>query len=369
MKKVKILGLMLVVAVGFTGCKNSFIDTRNEAVSGTSDLKVQELLSKTRVNLFQGVEISDLGISDESREKRLVSEISRKASRTVSPAEPVIDIETVSKILDETVSSVDIPELLEPTEEDIAKIQETFLDLTEDEVIENLDTISRIYQDEISALAMPQIVNGFDFSEISRSAVSIAYGNGAFRLTDENGNEINSLTIYELGAIFRHPFSALGIKKQTSKALELTVEYMGDKNIRVDNKFDAFRHAIWNFVMCKEGWGLKDEKIAWANDFTTAHEKGIRYEKYSSEMDLHNNKVARLYFSNNSSNKYFKFLFWSIPCGVNSPSYEDACKSLKKIVLSAKLVSKHDSEFSEKLMASSDSELIYIVEDSQSYQE
>lgn len=370
MKKFKFLGLVLLTTIAIVSCKNSFGLNIEEEAEEKVDVNVQNLLSKTRVSLFDGVEISDLGISDESRENRLVSEISRKANRSVNSAEPIIELEKVAEILNETVSSVDIPELLEPTEEDIAKIQETFLDLTEEEVIENLDTISRIYQDEISALTMPQIVSNVDLSENSveaRSTVTIDYGNGAFRFSDENGNEINSLTIYELGALLKHPFSALGIKKQTSKALELTTKYMGSKDIRVDNKFDAFRHSIWNFVMCKEGWGRKEEKLSWANDFTTAHEKGIRYEKYSSEMDLHNNNVARLYFSNNSSDKYIKIFRWRIPCGVNSPSYEDACNELRKIAISANFISREDSDFFSKLEKIPNSELIYISEDKQSY--
>lgn len=184
------------------------------------------------------------------------------------------------------------------------------MDLTEEEIIENLDTISRIYQDEISALTMLQIVSNVDLSENSveaRSTVTIDYGNG------------------------------------------------------------AFRHSIWNFVMCKEGWGRKEEKLSWANDFTTAHEKGIRYEKYSSEMDLHNNNVARLYFSNNSSDKYIKIFRWRIPCGVNSPSYEDACNELRKIAISANFISREDSDFFSKLEKIPNSELIYISEDKQSY--
>lgn len=360
MKKVKILGLMLVVAVGFTGCKNSFVDTRNEAVSGTSDLKVQELLSKTRVNLFQGVEISDLGISDESREKRLVSEISRKASRAVSPAEPVIDIETVSKILDETVSSVDIPELLEPTEEDIAKIQETFLDLTEEEVIENLDTISRIYQDEISALAMPKIVGSADISEYSSVIRAISIKDWKIYY---DGVQITS---YIVSAMLKHPFSAMGVIKQKNLAVGYTKEYMKTEDSH-NNKADAFRHAVWNIVMCKEGWGKKDSKISWASDFATAYEKGGNYEKFESEMDLHNNRVGRDYYNANSSKTYKKFLWWQYESGVNEPSYESACKAIKEKALNAQFIGKTDSDFFSKLDSVNKDFLIYIVEDNNQY--
>lgn len=360
MKKLKFLSLVLLTTIAFVSCKNSFGLNIEEETEEKVDVNVQNLLSKTRVNLFTGVEISDLGISDESRENRLVSEISRKANRSVNSAEPIIELEKVAEILNETVSSLDIPELLEPTQEDIAKIQKTFLDLTEEEIIENLDTISRIYQDEISALTMPQIVCNVDLSENSLNSRAIKIKDWKIYYDDV------PITSYIVSAMLKHPFSAIGIINQKKLALDYTKKYMGD-GPNGDNKKDAFRHAIWNIVMCKEGWGKKNQKLSWARDFATAYEKGENYTEFTSDMDLHNNKVGRSYYSENSTKTYKKFLWWQYESGVSEPSYEIACSAIKQKAIKANFIGMTDSDFTEKLNSENENTLIYVVEDNNQY--
>lgn len=361
MKKLKFWILVFLVSIAFVSCKNSFGLNIEEKSEEKLDVNVQNLLSKTRVNLFDGVEISDLGISDESRENQLVSEISRKTNRSIDVAEPIIELEKVAEILNETVLSVDIPELLEPTEEDIAKIQETFLDLTEEEIIENLDTIAKIYQDEISALSMPQIVSNVDLSENSveaRGSITIK----DFKIYYKNV----PVTTHIVVAMLKHPFSAKSIINQRTLALNYTDKYMGNAS-NGDDKSDAFRHAIWNIVMCKEGWGKKDEKLAWANDFATAYEKGENYTEFTSDMDLHNNKVGRNYYNANSTKNYKKFLWWQYESGVSEPSYETACSAIKQKAINANFIGMTDSNFTQKLNSKNENTLIYVVEDNTDY--
>lgn len=125
--------------------------------------------------------------------------------------------------------------------------------------------------------------------------------------------------------MLKHPFSAIGLKKQRDISYNLTKSYYSSY-MSVDNKADAFRHSIWNIVMAKEGWGLKKEKLSWAEDFSTAHEQGIKYDGVASEMDLHNNKVGRYFYDNKVSKKYTKILWWKIETGVKEPSYDEFCK-------------------------------------------
>ncbi len=360
MKKNKALTLTLAAAIILAGCKNSFENYETKTNEKTVNVEINELLSKTRVNLFPGVEISDLGISDGDRENMITSEISKKANRSVSPSETIISMQEVSEIIEKTVQSVELPELLQPTEEDIVKIQETFLDLTEDEIIKNLDTIARIYQDEISALAIPLITENTNFTDSysqSRGVTikdwKIYYGNV-------------QITSYIVSAMLNHPFSAMGILNQKEKALNLTEKYMGIPNDG-NNKSDSFRHAIWNIVMCKEGWGKKDAKLAWANDFATAYEQGGNYYPFSSDMDLHNNRTGRNYYNENSSKTYTKFLWWNIESGVNEPSYEEACSAIKKKAVNANFIDMTDTNFSNKLSSANENTLIYIVKDNNSY--
>lgn len=361
MKKVKVFSLVLFTIFTFTNCKNSFdLNIKNESEEKI-DANVQNLLLKTRVNLFNGVEISDLGISDENRENRLISEISKKANRNINAEESIIDMEKVTEILNETISNVDIPELLKPTEEDIMKIQQTFLDLTKDEIIKNLDTISRIYQDEISALSMSKIITNVDLPENStevRSAIKIK--NWKIFYDDV------PITLYIVSAMLKHPFSAIGIINQKNLAIDYTKKYMGEGS-QGDNKRDAFRHAIWNVVMCKEGWGRKDEKLAWANDFATAYEKGDNYTMFTSDMDLHNNNVGRNFYNENSTKNYKKILWWQIETDVKEPSYENACSAIKQKAINANFIKISDSNFFSKLNSINMNSLIYIVEDNTQY--
>lgn len=66
-----------------------------------------------------------------------------------------------------------------------------------------------------------------------------------------------------------------------------------------DNKTNAFRHALWNFLIAKKSLPQLKEKtkaIAWAKEITDLHEKLSPNPELPRTMDLHNNEVGRNLF-------------------------------------------------------------------------
>ena len=314
---------------------------------GSSD--VSALLQKTTVRLFEGVEKDDLGLSLEDRVLRLSNGLSKKHGRSLIGTDVMgITFDELASIIQSQLDVVTIPELLEPTAEDIAIISQDFPGLTEDEILVELEAISRVYQDQIGALAENAFLSA-DYEPVPDGITRSLYEGAP--------------TVYEIAAALKHPLSALTITKQKDKAFALTGQYMGSTEVPTNTKKDAFRHAIWNIVMAKEGWGLKKEKIAWAKDMATAHEKGGNYVKVDSEMDLHNNTAGIRYYDANSTRKYTKILFIKIETGVSEPSYEKAASAIKTKAESAKFVDKSkigDSDAIKEINGVGADALVYI---------
>ncbi len=323
------VALLVAIAVG---CNNVALKDGSESSVISYDEKVLSLLEKTSVKLFDGVSLADIGLTMEGRSAVLSTELSRRTGRNVSDTDVILSMEEMVGILEAEMSDVMIPELMEPNEEDLITINADFPGLTQDEIAENIDIIAQIYQDQVSALAVNSIL---DDSRIMAEVSRNSYNDGITVFGQD-------LTWAEVCVILRYPFSALGLKKQSKKAFDLTAGYMGTRS-GVNNKVDAFRHAIWNVVMAKEGWGKKSAKMAWARDFATAHEKGANYRSKDSEMDLHNNAVGLSYYDRHSSRTYRRFLWWRWECGVNEPSYSQAGAYLRDKANSATFVDEKQS--------------------------
>ncbi|MAN28653.1 MAG: hypothetical protein CMH15_09870 [Mesonia sp.] len=66
-----------------------------------------------------------------------------------------------------------------------------------------------------------------------------------------------------------------------------------------DNETNAFRHALWNFLIAEESLPQLKEKskaIAWAKEITDLHEKLSPNPALPRAMDLHNNQIGRNLF-------------------------------------------------------------------------
>ena len=275
MKKVKRIVLALVAAATLFGCKNQIEVKGTTDSSNLYDNTVVDFYSKTIVELMNGVSAEDIGKTTDGYLHTLKARISDKVGREVYTTESVLKEEDIINILKEKVDNADLPELINPSESDIARIALDFPELAEDEILENLEIIIEIYQSEIASLAIDEIVDLYNSSTITSARALSDYG---VIIKDD------IISLAEVAACLKHPISACSLITQKEKAFELTEKYMGYAE-SVDEKSDAFRHAIWNVVMAKEGWGFKDNKIAWAKDFSTAHEQGIKYDGLASEMD------------------------------------------------------------------------------------
>jgi len=66
-----------------------------------------------------------------------------------------------------------------------------------------------------------------------------------------------------------------------------------------NNKANAYRHALWNMAIAqqciKKGKTLS-VSLAWAEEITNWHEKAFVNNPLETQMDLHNNKMGRLWF-------------------------------------------------------------------------
>lgn len=353
MKKSIVIFLVVCLSVIF-GCKNiEYSDEVAYDISNEQTKDVQLLLAKTRVLLPCELETSQIGIAVESQINSLMTKRSISIGRTVLASENAIEMRDLKEILEDKIDAVDVPDLLLLEEDDIKKIKSVFIDLEEEEIVENIGTITSIYQNMVTVLSANEISK--QENTFSRE---IGYSDGAFY----KDNDV--VTWEELGAVFKHPFSAVGLMDQRDKAYELTKKYYQDDFDSVNNKADAFRHSIWNVVMAKEGWGLKGEKLAWARDFSTAHEKGVKYNGNASEMDLHNNAVGRHLYDLGSSKKYKKILWWKFEVGVYENSYEYFCNQIYQKAEDAQFVDKNleNTIFIEECSKISNSELVYIEE-------
>jgi hypothetical protein len=67
----------------------------------------------------------------------------------------------------------------------------------------------------------------------------------------------------------------------------------------INNKANAFRHALWNVLLAMEmlKWNKNISKsIVWAKKVSDWHEKFSPNPLLEKEMDLHNNKMGRVFF-------------------------------------------------------------------------
>ncbi len=66
-----------------------------------------------------------------------------------------------------------------------------------------------------------------------------------------------------------------------------------------NGKANAFRHALWNVLICEKTlkFTKNDQKSAkWAKKVTDLHEKLAKNDILDTEMDFHNNEIGRRLF-------------------------------------------------------------------------
>lgn len=86
--------------------------------------------------------------------------------------------------------------------------------------------------------------------------------------------------------------------RATKKTIQVCDRLFGKAHHK-NNKTNAFRHALWNFMIAEESLPQVKEKnkaLAWAKEITDLHEKLSPNPELPQAMDLHNNKVGRTLF-------------------------------------------------------------------------
>ena len=113
---------------------------------------------------------------------------------------------------------------------------------------------------------------------------------------------IRSLKFAQLKSIgilfFKRPLFVLPTIKATFISYNAT-EKLYPKTHHLSGKANAFRHALWNMLICNECVKWKndiDKAVTWAKITTDWHEEFSPNKALARAMDLHNNNVGRCLF-------------------------------------------------------------------------
>lgn len=123
------------------------------------------------------------------------------------------------------------------------------------------------------------------------------------------GKRIASLDLKEtvilLGIFFKNPSYLLPSYRATRETIKICNRCYGSLHHR-DNRTNAFRHALWNYLLCKYCFavsGSVDYAVSWSKKLTDLHERLSPNKSLAKAMDLHNNKVGRELFRSNFDQK------------------------------------------------------------------
>lgn len=149
--------------------------------------------------------------------------------------------------------------------------------------------------------------------------------------------------LYELSRAFiRHPLYIIPTWKATRRTMNICTALYG-KNHHYDNRTNAFRHALWNFLICRNCFSLTgsaEKALNWSKKITDLHEDLFPNEKLSRSMDLHNNYVGRNYFENHPNigeDVAISFLQKEMLAAVKITNLEDIKKAGNRLVFIEKL--------------------------------
>lgn len=107
--------------------------------------------------------------------------------------------------------------------------------------------------------------------------------------------------MWHLSVVFlKHPLLILPTIKATKQTFIICNELYGNEHQK-SNKANAFRHALWNVLICQKSMKWlknKQKSVFWAQKITDLYEKVTQNELLDEAMDLHNNTIGRICFLN-----------------------------------------------------------------------
>lgn len=322
----KIFFVVALVAFTLTSCdKNEVEQTINQDEVKFGGLKV---------NLPPNYNEKVLSLSLSDLQNQFYTNNTSGLMKAKSSESAGITLDEMNRIIDGIL--INYPKLDSLTTDEIEKIKINFPDLSSDEIVENINVIDSFY----TSLVRYDLVQELTKTE-SKS------NNRAFRVStssnDYFGYDLNSS---EFWYFVWHPALASPIKKATEKANSLTESNYPESG-KWRDKADAFRHAIWNVLICKYIGEDKNEIsdcTKRAEDFTTKHETGAEKPgtmtdedwELDKNMDLHNNAQGR---------KYFESVAWIVKVGwfkvkrVRAPSEDEIVTGIKDKLNTARKIS------------------------------
>jgi hypothetical protein len=107
--------------------------------------------------------------------------------------------------------------------------------------------------------------------------------------------------LWKLSVLFlKNPRYILPSLQATKQTFAICNSLFGKEHNK-SNPANAFRHALWNVLLCKKGFAASKDKqksVFWAQKLTDVYEKVTQNAVLDEAMDLHNNAVGRIYFLN-----------------------------------------------------------------------
>lgn len=100
------------------------------------------------------------------------------------------------------------------------------------------------------------------------------------------------------GIGLRNPLLIWPTHKATIRTVQISDNLYGKKH-HGHNSANAFRHALWNILICKNTFSVLktvEKATAWAEKTTTLHEDLMPNKPLEMEMDLHNNEMGRKFY-------------------------------------------------------------------------
>lgn len=114
---------------------------------------------------------------------------------------------------------------------------------------------------------------------------------------------IDFLTFWSLLRLcFRYPLLPYPTFVATKECVRMSTYHFGRAHYQ-NTAANAFRHAYWNYLIAKycTKWSKKEEAIlVWTKAITDWHENAFKNRELARLMDLHNNRIGRTVFKENS---------------------------------------------------------------------
>jgi|SRR5690606_10818863 len=125
--------------------------------------------------------------------------------------------------------------------------------------------------------------------------------------------------------------------KATNRTMEICDKLFGKAHHK-NNSSNAFRHALWNILICKYAFQVSENSekaIVWAEKITSLHEKLMPNKALQEAMDFHNNELGRIYFNelgNDSEEEIVSFLKLKMEEAMKISRVEQIQNFTKKLV-------------------------------------